>query len=278
MPSSHFSTREAHSVHFTVKLCTTSTSNGRFKAYHSSFMAPCRDMIAMFEKFVDTKVIQMIVRIHGINEIVDELDDTLVKVNVDVPDTPSLATPSQVDFSQPSSSNQPSHDLVTPNTYLVNPFPMAEHVGVDDEGMYLDDGDEEVVAGRAEETRVEGAVNEEYEDESWAASEDTSEDEPEDASEDDCVDESENELMASDGMPEHLPIAAYDKDDPPMKVGSIYPNINEFRLAIAQHVIKKEFEFNIIRSESGQYTANCAAEGCKWRIHAYVVADGVTIM
>jgi hypothetical protein len=63
-----------------------------------------------------------------------------------------------------------------------------------------------------------------------------------------------------------------------MILGSIYSNIDEFRLAIAQHAIKKEFEFNIIRSEPGQYTAKCAAQGCKWRIHASVVADGVTIM
>uniref|UniRef100_A0A0D9XY65 Uncharacterized protein n=2 Tax=Leersia perrieri TaxID=77586 RepID=A0A0D9XY65_9ORYZ len=81
-----------------------------------------QDMIAMFEKFVDTKVIPMIIRIHGINEEVDELDHTLAKVNIDVPVT-SLAM----------------------DTYLANPFSIAEHVGVDEEGIYLD-GDEEAAA------------------------------------------------------------------------------------------------------------------------------------
>ncbi len=231
-----------------------------------------QDMLTMFEKFVDIKVIPMIIRIHGINESIDELDHTLVKASACVPDTPSLATPSQVDFSQPSSSTLPSHVIVPSDTYLVNPFSMAEHVGVDEEGIYLDE--EEAVVGHADETRDEGAVNEVSEDESWA----TSEDESEDASEDDGVNESEDESMASDGMPEHIPIATYDKNDPPMIVGSVYPNINEFRLAIAQHAIKKEFEYNIIRSEPGQFTASCAAKGCKWRIHASVVADGVTMM
>ncbi|EAZ12043.1 hypothetical protein OsJ_01924 [Oryza sativa Japonica Group] len=231
-----------------------------------------QDMLTMFEKFVDIKVIPMIIRIHGINESIDELDHTLVKASACVPDTPSLATPSQVDFSQPSSSTLPSHVIVPSDTYLVNSFPMAEHVGVDEEGIYLDE--EEAVVGHADETRDEGAVNEVSEDESWA----TSEDESEDASEDDGVNESEDESMASDGMPEHIPIATYDKNDPPMIVGSVYPNINEFRLAIAQHAIKKEFEYNIIRSEPGQFTASCAAKGCKWRIHASVVADGVTMM
>jgi hypothetical protein len=71
-----------------------------------------QDMLEMFEKFVDIKVIPMIIRIHGMNENIDELDHTLVKANICVPDTPSLATPSQVDFSQPSSSTLPSHILV----------------------------------------------------------------------------------------------------------------------------------------------------------------------
>nr|XP_025879582.1 uncharacterized protein LOC112938210 [Oryza sativa Japonica Group] len=91
-----------------------------------------QDMLEMFEKFVDIKVIPMIIRIHGMNENIDELDHTLVKANICVPDTPSLATPSQVDFSQPSSSTLPSHVLMPSDTYLINPFPMAEHVGVDD--------------------------------------------------------------------------------------------------------------------------------------------------
>uniref|UniRef100_A0A0E0P3U2 Uncharacterized protein n=1 Tax=Oryza rufipogon TaxID=4529 RepID=A0A0E0P3U2_ORYRU len=134
---------------------------------------------------------------------VDMLDHTLVKANICVPDTPSLATPSQVDFSQPSSSTLPSHVLVPSDTYLINPFPMAEHVGVDDECIYLDNEEavagqadetrdnEEAVAGQADETRGEGVANEESEDESWATSEDTSKD----ASEGDGVDESEDERL-----------------------------------------------------------------------------------
>ncbi|XP_066164625.1 protein FAR-RED IMPAIRED RESPONSE 1 [Oryza sativa Japonica Group] len=154
--------------------------------------------------------------------------------------------------------------------------PPAWDFGVEEVGECELDGadNEEAVAGQADETRGEGAANEESEDESWATSEDTSED----ASEGDGVDESEDESMALDGMPENIPSATYDKNDPPMIVGSIYPNIDEFRLAIAQHAIKKEFEFNIIRSEPGQYTAKCAAQGCNWRIHASVVADGVTMI
>ncbi|BAH95248.1 Os11g0438300, partial [Oryza sativa Japonica Group] len=198
-----------------------------------------QDMIAMFEKFIDIKVIPMIIRIHGIDENIDELDHTPDKVNIDVFDTP-LAIPSQVDFSQPSSSTQPSRVTVPSNTYLVNLFPMAEHVGVDDEGMYLNDV-EEAAAGHAEETRGKEVVNEDSEDESYFASKDASEDETEDASEDECVDESEDEGMALDEMPEHLPTITYDKNDPPMIKGSTYPNIDEFRLAIAQHAIKKEF-------------------------------------
>uniref|UniRef100_A0A0E0NZW6 Uncharacterized protein n=1 Tax=Oryza rufipogon TaxID=4529 RepID=A0A0E0NZW6_ORYRU len=41
-----------------------------------------QDMIVMFEKFIDIKVIPMIIRIHGIDENIDELDHTLDKFNV----------------------------------------------------------------------------------------------------------------------------------------------------------------------------------------------------
>jgi hypothetical protein len=40
----------------------------------------------------------------------------------------------------------------------------------------------------------------------------------------------------------------YDKEDPPMTVGSMYPNMAEFKLALSQHAIKNEFEYNTERS------------------------------
>lgn len=93
--------------------------------------------------------------------LMSSINHTLVKVSVEVLDTPLLRTSSQVNFSQPSSSTQPSHALVSSNTYLENPYPMAKHVGVDEQGMYLDDGDEVAACCHAEKTRLQGVVSEE---------------------------------------------------------------------------------------------------------------------
>ena len=77
-----------------------------------------------------------------------------------------------------------------------------------------------------------------------------------------------------------MPIVAYDRDDPPMSVGSLYPNIAQFRLALSQHAIKNEFEYNIEKSDPERmraYYSRKEEEGCRWRLHASTYRDGVTI-
>uniref|UniRef100_A0A0E0QIS2 Uncharacterized protein n=2 Tax=Oryza TaxID=4527 RepID=A0A0E0QIS2_ORYRU len=128
--------------------------------------------------------------------LMSSINHTLVKVSVEVLDTPLLRTSSQVNFSQPSSSTQPSHALVPSNTYLENPYPMAKHVGVDEQGMYLDDGDEHVVMLRKLDFKGLSVKNPSM-NLRMDVHEDKSQDGLEDESQDDCVDES----MVSDGIP-----------------------------------------------------------------------------
>ena len=120
-------------------------------------------------------------------------------------------------------------------------------MGVDDECMYLP----------APKTHVDGG-------DVGAQSESESEYE----SECDVEFGEEDGLIGGDPV---LPMAnvAYDRNDPPMSVGSLYPNIAEFRLPLSQHAIKNEFEYNIEKSEPGKYRAYCKGhvDGCKWRIH-----------
>ena len=92
--------------------------------------------------------------------------------------------------------------------------------------------------------------------------------------------EEDDGLVGKDHVPPHAPTVVYDKDNPPMTVGSIYRNMAEFKLALAQHAIKNEFEYNTEKSEPGRFRAYCSRkkeEKCKWRIHASKMDDNVTI-
>jgi len=78
---------------------------------------------------------------------------------------------------------------------------------------------------------------------------------------------------------EQIPDADYDKKDPPMAVGTVYSDIPAFKLALATHSVKHEFHYNIEASDTRRYRASCSAknEGCRWRIHASTLKDGVTV-
>ena len=53
----------------------------------------------------------------------------------------------------------------------------------------------------------------------------------------------------------YAPSVEHDPEDPPMVVGSIYANMETFKLAISQHAIKHEFEFNIAKSAPNRFRA-----------------------
>jgi hypothetical protein len=42
-----------------------------------------------------------------------------------------------------------------------------------------------------------------------------------------------------------------------MTVGSTYPNMNEFKLAIRQRAVKRDFEFNTEKSAPHRFIAHC---------------------
>lgn len=55
---------------------------------------------------------------------------------------------------------------------------------------------------------------------------------------DESGDEKDEELHESD----HAKNVECDKENPPLIVGSTYPNMDEFKLAIRQHAVKREFD------------------------------------
>ena len=105
----------------------------------------------------------------------------------------------------------------------------------------------------------------------------------EDESEDDSNVEDEPEL--EDDAEVHEADCAhnveYDKQDPPMTVGSVYPNMAEFKMALRQHAVKHEFEYNTEKSTPRRFRGYCKRrdeDDCPWRIHASTTDDMCTVV
>ncbi|VAH96665.1 hypothetical protein VPH35_068107 [Triticum aestivum] len=159
-----------------------------------------QDLMIMFEKHSETKVLHMIIAYCDPSEPYEPITE----------------------WDEPNSNIEHEDD-----TYLRNPRPENEHVGVDEENMY-----------EVEEPMPLDVVlcpNKEKDDE-VEASEVEDDEVGESEVEDDEVEEDE-ELHEA----EHTPHVEYDKLDPPMTKGFTYPNMKEFKLALSQHAIKHEF-------------------------------------
>jgi hypothetical protein len=55
-----------------------------------------------------------------------------------------------------------------------------------------------------------------------------------------------------------IPVIEYDRDNPSIKEGSIFPSMTDCRNALATYCIKSEFDFVIDKSESSRLTMHCA--------------------
>jgi hypothetical protein len=51
-----------------------------------------------------------------------------------------------------------------------------------------------------------------------------------------------------------------------MDIGTVYPNMEEFRLAMRQFAINEEFELHLVKIDKTQYIADCNVEDCPWHI------------
>ena len=75
------------------------------------------------------------------------------------------------------------------------------------------------------------------------------------------------------------PMHEWDRDNPEMSVGTLYPSMNEFRLAVRQYAIVHEFEYDTEHSDKDRFRkdrfrANCSAVSCPWIIRARTQHDG----
>ena len=85
--------------------------------------------------------------------------------------------------------------------------------------------------------------------------------------------------VITDSLPPENPDANYDKSDPPMTVGTLYSNMDAFKLALASHATKYEFHYNIEKSDKTRHTVYWSGRdvGCRWRLHASTLGDRVTV-
>ena len=66
----------------------------------------------------------------------------------------------------------------------------------------------------------------------------------------------------------------YDRENPPIKVGSTYASMSEFRGAVRQHAIKEQFELGTEKSCTERFRGYCKANGCPWAIVARLMHAG----
>uniref|UniRef100_A0ACD5YE97 Uncharacterized protein n=1 Tax=Avena sativa TaxID=4498 RepID=A0ACD5YE97_AVESA len=200
-----------------------------------------QELMTMFEKHSETKFVQMFVAYCDPSEPYKPITKYYTDVHV-----------------QPN--NKASQD---DDSYLRNPIPENEHVGIDEENMY---SEKEPIP-----LDVVLFSNKEKDKHNFC----------EDGSEDESDDEAEVEEDEEVHEPNHAPNVEYYKEDPPMTVGSTYPNMDEFKLAIRQHAIKHDFEFNTEKSAPHRFTAHCSRkydDDCPWRIHASTTNDMCTVV
>ena len=155
------------------------------------------------------------------------------------------------------------------DNYLSNPKPLHEHDLLDEENMYPQSAPMSAPVNKVVQEEHDLDDDSKFGSDVDSALEDDSEDEEEVEEEDEYEEKS------------HHQIIGYDEDDPPMKVGSTYPTMAEFKLALCQHAIKHEFEFRTKYSSKHRFRAYCSRkmeDNCPWKIHASTTVDKVTVM
>lgn len=71
----------------------------------------------------------------------------------------------------------------------------------------------------------------------------------------------------------HESSRTWDVEDPDMDVGTIYPSMDDFRMAVKQHAIVNEFELGTEKSDRSRFRGYCSVDGCPWKIRARTQVD-----
>ncbi|VAH90360.1 unnamed protein product [Triticum turgidum subsp. durum] len=208
-----------------------------------------QELVSMFEKHSKTKVVHMFVAYCDPSEPYEPITEWHSDAH-----------------SQPNNIEQDDDD-----DYLRNPVPENELVGVDEENIYLEDEPVPLIMVPCSNKEKDKDYVPDHE----------SEAESEVESEDESMSEVEVEEDEEYHEADHAPHIEYNKLDPPMNEGRKYPNMAEFKLALSQHAIEHEFEFDTEKSAPHRFRAYCSRrdeDKCPWRIYASTMEDECTVM
>jgi hypothetical protein len=73
------------------------------------------------------------------------------------------------------------------------------------------------------------------------------------------------------------PVIEYDRDNPSLTEGTIFPSMIDCRNALATFSIRGETDFVIDKSEPTRLRVHCAYKRCKWRMHASTMHNSTVI-
>jgi len=91
--------------------------------------------------------------------------------------------------------------------------------------------------------------------------------------------EEENNDMGMSGHEEDedRPVIEYDRDNPSLEEGAIFPSMVDCRNALATYCIKGEFDFEIDKSEPSKLRVHCTYKRCRWRMHASLMRNSTLV-
>jgi hypothetical protein len=84
-------------------------------------------------------------------------------------------------------------------------------------------------------------------------------------------------IPVDDAIPEER-VMVYDPNNPCMDIGSVYPNMVEFRLAVRQFAINKEFALHTVKTDTERFIGKCMAPDCPWHINGQKQRHSKTVM
>ena len=168
--------------------------------------------------------------------------------------TAAASTPSAPRTSAASASTTPTTAECGTNRPEDQPDPVVEEA-LPDAPILSDEEDEKLYPGYVQHNNDEHTTHEEY---IPAEFSDTDDDERQE----------DNDMGAFEDADEDRPVMIYDRDNPSIEEGVVFPNAVDCKNAVGTFSIKSETEYITLKSDPTRFTVKCAYERCKWRLHA----------